>query len=58
MWTDIFIKNKKFLLSTLKLFLKDIDLIKDKIKKSKAEEIFNLLKRTKEVRKSIVKKGI
>ena len=58
MWTDIFIKNKKFLLSTLKLFLKDIDLIKEKIEKNKAEEIFNLLKRTKEVRKSIVKKGI
>ena len=58
MWTDIFIKNKKFLLSTLKLFLKDIDLIKEKIEKSKVEEIFNLLKRTKEVRKSIVKKGI
>ncbi len=58
MWTDIFIKNKKFLMETLELFLKDIDIVKNKIQNNKVEEIFKLLKRTKKIRKSIIKKGI
>ena len=58
MWTDIFIKNKKYLMKTLELFLKDIEVIKRGIKNNKVEEIFNLLKRTKKIRKSILEKGI
>ena len=58
MWTDIFIKNKKYLMKTLELFLKDIEVIKRGIKNNEVEEIFNLLKRTKKIRKSILEKGI
>ena len=58
MWTDIFIKNKKFLNDTLSLFLKDIDKIKKLLEDEKYAEIFKLLKRTKEIRNIIVKKKI
>ncbi len=56
MWTDIFVKNKKFLMKTLELFLKDIKVIKENIERNNEEKIFDLLKRTKEIRKSILKK--
>ena len=58
MWTDIFIKNKKFLNDTLSLFLKDIDKIKKLLEDEKYAEIFKLLKRTKEIRNIIIKKKI
>ena len=56
MWTDIFIKNKKYLLKTLELFLKDIEVIKGALK-IKVEEIFNLLKEQKD-KKNVLEKGI
>ena len=58
MWTDIFLKNKMFLKDTLSLFLKDIEKIKKLIEDEKYSQIFNLLKRTKEIRNSIIKKRI
>ncbi len=58
MWTDIFIENKHFLIDTLNLFLKDINELKKFIKTSDDLSIFKLLKRTKEIRKSILKKEI
>jgi len=58
MWTDIFIKNKNYITETLDLFLKDISELNTLIKKNKKNDIFSLLKRTKLIRKSILKKEI
>ncbi len=58
MWTDIFLENKDFLKETLELFLSDIKQLKYFIEKNQYKKIFNLLKRTKEIRKSIIKKKI
>ena len=58
MWTDIFIKNKTYITKTLDLFLKDISKLNNLIKKSKRNDIFSLLERTKLIRKSILKKEI
>ena len=58
MWTDIFLENKKFLKDTLELFLRDIKEFKKYIDMDKHDKIFDLLKRTKEIRKIIIKKKI
>ncbi|MFL2660982.1 MAG: prephenate dehydrogenase [Alphaproteobacteria bacterium] len=58
MWTDIFIKNKKHITDTLDLFLNDISKLNILIKKNKTDDLFTLLKRTKLIRKSILKKEI
>ncbi len=58
MWTDIFIKNKDFLIDTLDLFLKDIKSLREFIRENDQNNIFNLLKRTKKIRRSILKKEI
>ncbi len=58
MWTDIFLENKIFLKKTLKLFLNDIVKIKTLIENDEYEKIFKLLKRTKEIRRTILKKKI
>ena len=58
MWTDIFLKNKEFLNKTLELFLKDINKLRQFIESDQYNEIFKLLKRTKEIRRSIVRKKI
>ena len=58
MWTDIFLKNKGFLKDTLSLFLKDIEKIKKLLENDKYSQIFSLLKRTKQIRKIIIKKRI
>ncbi|MEE2695325.1 MAG: prephenate dehydrogenase/arogenate dehydrogenase family protein [Pseudomonadota bacterium] len=55
MWTDIFLKNKEFLIGTLESFLNDIKEIRDLIQKNDGTNIFNLIKRTKKIRKSILK---
>ena len=49
---------KEFLKDTLSLFLKDIEKIKKLIEDEKYSKIFRLLKRTKEIRNSIIKKRI
>jgi cyclohexadieny/prephenate dehydrogenase len=56
MWTDIFLKNKHFLIGTLDNFLDDIKKIKYSIQENDSKKIFSLLKRTKQIRKSILKR--
>ena len=55
MWVDIFIHNRKYLLQTLKNFSSDIKILENSIKNCKEKEIFNILKKNKEIRKSIMK---
>ena len=55
MWTDIFILNNKYLINTIDDFINDLKNFKGLIKKNNLEEIFHLLKRTKNIRKSILK---
>mgnify|MGYP001252017852 FL=1 len=54
MWTDIFIKNKKFILKTLDNFFDDINVLRNSIIADDYKKIYNLLKRTKEIRKKIL----
>ena len=55
MWTDIFISNNKYLISTIDDFINDLKNFKELIKKNNLNEIFELLKQTKDIRKSILK---
>ncbi len=55
MWVDIFIHNRKYLLKTLKNFSTDIKILENSIKNCKEKKIFNILKKNKEIRKSILK---
>ena len=55
MWVDIFIHNRKYLLKTLKNFSSDIKILESFIKNCEEKEIFNILKKNKEIRKSILK---
>ena len=55
MWVDIFIHNKKYLLKTLKNFSTDIKILESSIKNCNEKKIFNILKKNKEIRKSILK---
>ena len=55
MWTDIFISNNKYLINTLDDFINDLKNFKKLIKKNNLDEIFDLLKQTKNIRKSILK---
>ena len=55
MWVDIFIHNRKYLLKTLKNFSNDIKILENSIKNCKENEILNILKKNKEIRKSILK---
>ena len=55
MWTDIFVSNKKYLISTLDGFIEDLKNFRALIKKNNIDEIFDLLKQTKDIRKSILK---
>ena len=58
MCTDIFFANKEYLNKTFNTFLKDIEIFMQNLNSGNSEEIFMLLKRTKQIRKSILKKGI
>jgi len=55
MWTDIFISNNKYLISTIDDFINDLKNFKRLIKKNNLDGIFDLLKQTKNIRKSILK---
>ena len=55
MWTDIFISNNKYLINTLDDFINDLKNFKELIKENNLDEIFDLLKQTKNIRKSILK---
>ena len=55
MWVDIFIYNRKYLLKTLKNFSSDIKMLQNSIKNCKEKDIFNILKKNKEIRKGVLK---
>ena len=55
MWADIFIHNRKYLLKTLKDFSSDIKILENSIRNCKESDILNILKKNKEIRKSILK---
>ena len=55
MWHDIFLQNKKFILSTLEKFGKDLDFLKMLIKTENSEKILNILKKNKTIRQKISK---
>ena len=55
MWHDIFLQNKKFILSTLEKFGKDLDFLKMLIKTQNSEKILNILKKNKTIRQKISK---
>ena len=55
MWTDIFSSNSKHLINTLDDFIKDLKDLGELVKTNDLDQIFNLLKRTKDIRKSILK---
>ena len=54
MWSDIFLKNKKYILKTLDDFNKDLNFLKKLIFNMNEKEIIKLLKRTKKIRKEIL----
>ncbi len=54
MWKDIFLSNKKHLMSTLAMFVRDLENFAGLIENDKTSEIFKLIKRTKQIRKRII----
>ena len=54
MWSDIFLKNKKYLLKTLASFNDDLNKLRNLIVKTDEQKIISLLKRTKKIRKEII----
>ena len=58
MWTDIFFENKAFLNQTVNSFLKDINKFVINLNNDNRKEIYKLLKRTKQIRKSILKENL
>ena len=56
MWTDIFFENRGFLNQTVNSFLKDINKFVNNLNSDNRTEIYKLLKRTKQIRKSILKR--
>ena len=55
MWKDIFLSNKEHLMTTLSLFLNDLENFASLIKNDKTSEIFKTIRRTKQIRKKIIK---
>ena len=55
MWKDIFLSNKEHLMTTLSLFLNDLENFASLIKNDKTSEIFKIIRRTKQIRKKIIK---
>ena len=55
MWSDIFLKNKKYILDTLHDFNKDLEVLKKLILNMDEKNIIKLLKKTKNIRKEILK---
>ena len=55
MWKDIFLSNRKDILKTLEMFIKNLNSFKNLIQYEKSSEIMNFIKKTKKIRKEIVK---
>ena len=54
MWSDIFLKNKRYLMKTLECFNDDLNKLRNLIVKADEQEIIKLLKKTKKIRKEIL----
>ncbi len=55
MWRDIFLSNRKDILKTLEGFIKNLNSFKDLIQYEKSSQIMDFIKKTKKIRKEIVK---
>ena len=55
MWKDIFLSNRKDILKTLEMFIKNLNSFKNLIQYEKSSQIMNFIKKTKRIRKEIVK---
>ena len=55
MWRDIFLSNRKDILKTLEVFIKNLNSFKDLIQHERSNQIINFIKTTKKIRKEIVK---
>jgi len=55
MWKDIFLSNRKDILKTLEMFIKNLNSFKNLIQYEKSSQIMNFIKKTKKIRKEIVK---
>jgi cyclohexadieny/prephenate dehydrogenase len=57
MWRDIVMSNKKQILFMLKRFNKDLSHLEKSIKKENKKELFNIFKKTRNIRKKIIQAG-
>tara|TARA_B100000989_G_scaffold273165_1_gene231118 strand:+ start:65 stop:949 length:885 start_codon:yes stop_codon:yes gene_type:complete len=55
MWRDIFLSNRKDILKTLEMFIKNLNSFKNLIQYEKSNQIMDFIKKTKKIRKEIVK---
>ena len=55
MWKDIFLSNRKDILKTLEMFIKNLNSFKNLIQYEKSSQIMNFINETKKIRKEIVK---
>ena len=55
MWRDVFFSNKKNLVNAINLFIKNLNLFKNNIKKRKNKKLIKKLINSKRVRKQIIK---
>jgi len=55
MWRDIFFSNKKNLINVINLFIKNLSLFKNNIKKRENKKLIKKLISAKKVRKQIIK---
>ena len=54
MWIDIFFSNKDNIINSINKFIKNLNLIKKKIKANKDKELKKILTNSKKVRKQII----
>ena len=54
MWRDIFFSNKDNMINSINKFIKNLNLIKKKIKANKDKELKKILTNSKKVRKQII----
>ena len=57
MWRDVFLHNRAAVLEMLDRFLTDLAMMREAIRASDGETMFDLFTRTREIRRSIVAIG-
>jgi cyclohexadieny/prephenate dehydrogenase len=57
MWRDVFLHNRSAVLEMLDRFLTDLAMMREAIRASDGETMFDLFTRTREIRRSIVAIG-